>query len=234
MSMSAANFVAYHSVHRMGYAYSASTPDGFSCKSSKSRAFLERAIGRDVWVIEGRRDAKGSTQFGLAAVYTPDAVADGVDHFLIKGDQGREFSPPIPLNGVPWFEALLQEQKNFSLGFNEIHDTGVVAGLAKLTSPAEAEVQTSAPTDANVETKVPVEAPAPQATDNASRVARWLRQRRGNYYCHHCISREAGVTPIAQVNQIVRPLQQAPKEWRYGDAPCSGCGRERKCIAYIG
>jgi hypothetical protein len=232
--MSATNFVAYHSVARMGYAYSASTADGFSFKSSKNRAFLERSIGSEVWVIEGRRDAKGATQFGLAAVYTADAVDDGADHLLIQGEEGREFSPPIPLNGVPWFEALVQEQNSFSFGFNEIRDAGVVAGLAKLASPAEAEVQMSAPTDANVETKVPVEAPAPQATDNAARVARWLRQRRGNYYCQHCISRESGVTPIAQVNQIVRPLQQAPKEWRYGDAPCSGCGRERKCIAYIG
>lgn len=91
--MSATNFVAYHSVHRMGYAYSARTADGFSFKSSKSRAFLERAIGSDVWVIEGRRDAKGSTQFGLAAVYTPDAVADGADHFLIQGDQGGSSRP---------------------------------------------------------------------------------------------------------------------------------------------
>ena len=234
MSMSATNFVAYHSVHRMGYAYSARTLDGFSFKSNKSRAFLERAIGSQVWVIEGRRDAKGSTQFGLVAVYTPDAVADSADQFLIQGDEGREFSPPIPLNGVPWFEALVQEQSNFSLGFNEIRDPGVVAGLAKLAGPAEAEVQTSSPADVSIETKLPVETSAPQPTDNAARVTRWLRQRRGNYYCHHCISRETGVTPIAQVNQIVRPLQQAPKEWRYGDAPCSGCGRERKCIAYIG
>lgn len=74
-------------------------------------------------------------------------------------------------------------------------------------------------------------ASAPASTSNAARVTRWLRQRRGNYYCQHCISRETGVTPIAQVNQIVRPLQQAPKEWRYGHAPCSGCGRERKLSA---
>jgi hypothetical protein len=234
VSKSATNFVAYHSVPRMGYAYSERTANGFFFKSSKSRAFLERAIGSDVWVIEGRRDAKGATQFGLAAVYTPDTVDDGADHFLIQGEEGREFSPPIPLNGVPWFEALVREQSNFSFGFNEIHDPGVVAGLAALAHPAEAEVQTSSPTDVAIEAKVAVEASAPEATDNASRVARWLRQRRGHYYCHHCISREAGITPIAQVNQIVRPLQQAPKEWRCGDAPCSGCGRERKCIAYVG
>lgn len=70
--------------------------------------------------------------------------------------------------------------------------------------------------------------------DNAGRVTGWLRQKRGQYYCQHCISRETGVTPIAQVNQIVRPLAQAPKEWRYEDAPCSGCGRERRCIANVG
>ncbi len=232
--MSSTNFVAFHSVPRMGYAYSARPADGFSFKSNKSRAFLERAIGSEVWVIEGRRDAKGATQFGLAAVYTADVVDAGADHFLVEGEEGREFSPPIPLNGVPWLEALLQEQNNFAFGFNEIHDAVVVAGLADIAAPAEVEVQTSPPTEGNVEADVPVEAPAPQATDSASRVARWLRQRRGNYYCHHCISREVGVTPIGQVNQIVRPLQQAPQEWRHGDAPCSGCGRERKCIAYIG
>ena len=229
--MSAANFVTYHSVHRMGYAYSARTSDEFSFRSNKSRAFLERAIGHEVWVIEGRRDVQGTTQFGLAAVYTPDEVADGADHLLVQGDQGREFSPPIPLNGLPWFEELVQEQNNFTSGFSEIRDPGVVAGLAGLAAPTPAEVQTGVAAEVSTGTTEP---PAPEATDNAARVTRWLRQRRGLYFCNHCISRETGVAPIAQVNQAVRPLQKVPKEWRLGQAPCSGCGRERNCIAYVG
>ena len=235
--MSATNFVAYHSVHRMGYAYAARTSDGFSVKSNKSRVFLGRAIGNEVWVIQGRRDAEGTTQFGLAAVYTPETVEGGTDDFDVRGDQGREFSPPIPLNGLPWFDALLQEQNNFSFGFNEIRAPGVADGLAELAASASAaaaaDAPASVPDEVSIAMTAPVEMPAPEATDNAGRLARWLRQRRGNYYCHHCISREIGVAP-AQVNQIVRPLQRAPKEWRLGQAPCSGCSRERKCVAYVG
>ena len=232
--MSGTNFVAYHSVHRMGYAYSARPADGFSFMSNKSRAFLERAIGGEVWVIEGRRDEKGSTRFGLAAVFTPEAVTAEDDHFVVEGDQGREFSPAIPLNERPWFDALLQEQTGFSHGFNEIRDSEVVAGLAAASAPSEPAPEAAPPAEEKAEAVAPIATPEPEPMDNASRVTRWLRRRRGNYYCHHCISRETGVMPIAQVNQVCRPLQQSPKEWRFGEAPCAGCGREKKAIAFIG
>ncbi len=232
--MAAVNFFAFHSFRRMGYAYSERTGDGFVFMSNKSRAFLERAIGADVWVIEGRRDAAGATLFGLAAVFTPDAVSAEGDHFLVQGDEGREFSPPVPLSGRPWFEALAEQQGHFSLGFGEIHDPAAVAELAKVATPVEAVVPAVPPEAAPEAKPALVAEPAPEANDPASRVMRWLRQRRGNYYCHHCISRETGVMPAAQINQICRPLQKAPKEWRFGEAPCAGCGRERKAIAYIG
>ena len=232
--MSGANFVAYHSVHRMGYRYSARPADGFSFTSNKSRAFLERAIGREVWVIEGRRDEKGATRFGLAAVFTPESVTAEADHAVVEGDEGREFSPPVPLDEAPWFATLLDEQKNFTVGFNEIRDASVVAGLEQLAVPAAVEPPPPAQVAAAAKAPVAAAAPLPEPTDAASRVARWLRQRRGNYYCFHCISRETGVMPIAQVNQICRPLQKSPKEWRFGEAPCAGCGRELKAIAYVG
>jgi len=47
------------------------------------------------------------------------------------------------------------------------------------------------------------------------RVTRWLRSRRGRYVCQDCIILNTGVAPKALVNQIVRPLRQAPREWRY-------------------
>lgn len=45
--------------------------------------------------------------------------------------------------------------------------------------------------------------------DNATKITDWLRQRRGQYFCHKCVSAGTGVEPQAQVNQIIRPLQAA-------------------------
>lgn len=72
------------------------------------------------------------------------------------------------------------------------------------------------------------------AVDNAERVTRWLRSKPSRRYCQTCITENTGVGPQAQVNQIVRPLAQAPKEWRYDKTMCDGCGRDRKCVAHVG
>jgi hypothetical protein len=70
--------------------------------------------------------------------------------------------------------------------------------------------------------------------DNAEIVTDWLRSKPGRYYCPTCVSENTGVRPAAQANQLVRPLAQAPKEWRHTDTLCDGCGRSRKCIKFVG
>jgi hypothetical protein len=45
--------------------------------------------------------------------------------------------------------------------------------------------------------------------DNATRVADWLKARKGRYFCQRCVNIGISVNPAAQVNQIVRPLANA-------------------------
>jgi hypothetical protein len=70
--------------------------------------------------------------------------------------------------------------------------------------------------------------------DNTEIVVSWLRSKPGRYYCQTCITENTGVAPATQVNQIVRPLAPASKEWRYMSTTCDGCGRSRKCIKFVG
>jgi hypothetical protein len=68
---------------------------------------------------------------------------------------------------------------------------------------------------------------------NADLLANFLKQNRGNYYCEPCLSERTGITPLAQVNQLVRPLQNA-REYRRMKTNCSACNRDRICIGYFG
>lgn len=48
----------------------------------------------------------------------------------------KEFAPPVPLNNLAWFPALLKSQSNFSLGFNRLSDETVVEALAAIQPKA--------------------------------------------------------------------------------------------------
>jgi len=48
------------------------------------------------------------------------------DLYIISGHRVKEFSPPVPLNGLSWFPIFLKSQSNFSLGFNRLSDEVVV------------------------------------------------------------------------------------------------------------
>jgi hypothetical protein len=126
-----ADYVAYHSVRKMGRDF---TPGKgpYVFLSGKSRTFLEKVIGREVWVVTGTPGPDGKTIFRLAAVYTPDEVTQGSDVFLVKGTRGHGFKPPIELNDLPWFESLYREQHNFSYGMSRIRDENVIQALYAL------------------------------------------------------------------------------------------------------
>jgi hypothetical protein len=68
---------------------------------------------------------------------------------------------------------------------------------------------------------------------NAQIVTDFLKANKSRYFCHSCVSAGTGVTPQAQVNQIIRPLEHA-KEYRYMQTTCSECSRDRKCVGYFG
>jgi hypothetical protein len=69
--------------------------------------------------------------------------------------------------------------------------------------------------------------------DNATKVADWLKARKGKAFCNRCVGKGSSIEPVNQVNQLVRPLGNT-KEYAYKEATCSECGLERKCVAYIG
>jgi hypothetical protein len=82
-----------------------------------------------VWVVVGRRDGSATT-FSLAGAFTPSEVRAEPDGFGIVGS-GTPFRPPIDVTTRPWFQALLQEQRNFSFGFNRIRSKEIVAELER-------------------------------------------------------------------------------------------------------
>ena len=70
-------------------------------------------------------------------------------------------------------------------------------------------------------------------SDNTTTVVSWLKARKGQYFCHVCVSEGTGVQPVNEVNQIIRPLGHT-REFRYMKTTCSGCTRDRNCVAYFG
>jgi hypothetical protein len=125
------NYVAYHSADIMGYEYGPG-PAQFRFFSRKSRKFLERSIGCDVWVVTGTRNQKRKMVYRLAAVYQPDEVRDCRGCFHVLGKRGCIFRSPVELNDAPWFQTLFREQNRFSFGFNRIQAEAVVKALREL------------------------------------------------------------------------------------------------------
>ncbi|MCB1920550.1 MAG: HNH endonuclease [Candidatus Competibacteraceae bacterium] len=125
------HFVAYHSAQRMGYELETSDE---LCFFSRKLGLLKKAIGNTVWVIQGILDGK-KTAFSLCGAYIADRVDiedPSSDLYIISGHRVKEFSPPVPLNGLSWFPTLLKSQSNFSFGFNRLNDEVVVQALNTL------------------------------------------------------------------------------------------------------
>ena len=64
-------------------------------------------------------------------------------------------------------------------------------------------------------------------------LVKFLRAHRGQYFCDRCLSEKTGITPLAQVNQLARPLEHA-KEYRRFKTTCSGCTKDRLALGYFG
>ena len=125
------HFIAYHSVQKMGYEYGTS---GTLVFLSKKVGLLKKALGNIVWAVQGMPDGK-KTAYSLCGAYIADSL-DPEDPssnlYIIRGSQGTGFVPPLPLNQLSWFPALLKSQSNFSLGFNRLNDETVIQGLSTL------------------------------------------------------------------------------------------------------
>lgn len=122
------HFIAYHSTERMGREYQAGERLQFL---SKKVGLLRKAVGNIVWVVQGSRNGR-KTIYTLHGAYVADSVAPqtwGSDTHVIHGTRVTAFVPPLVMNGLSWFSALLASQNNFSLGFNRLSDDSVLNGL---------------------------------------------------------------------------------------------------------
>jgi hypothetical protein len=135
------HFIAYHSAQKMGYELEDSTELRFL---SRKFGLLKKAVGNTVWVVQGIPDGK-KTAFSLCGAYVADRVDiedPSSNLYVISGQRVKEFAPPVPLNNLEWFPALLKSQSNFSLGFNRLSDETVVQALTsfqvKVNQPSPA------------------------------------------------------------------------------------------------
>lgn len=127
------HFIAYHSAQRMGYDYGS---PGALTFLSKKLGLLKKAIGNTVWVVLGTPDGK-KTAYTLCGAYVADSIAPespSSNVYVIRGSQGTDFVPPVPLNQLSWFPTLLKSQSNFSLGFNRLSDEATILALSALQS----------------------------------------------------------------------------------------------------
>lgn len=137
------HYVAYHSTKLMGRGYAPG--EEFSYSTKKPESYLRGAIGAWAWVIVGEKTT-GGTAFHLVGVYAIAEVREEDDGFVVSGP-GNPFEPPLLLNSEPWFQELIQEQANFSLGFNRIRGAAVVAALETRLAAAGRESLSVSPSD---------------------------------------------------------------------------------------
>ena len=129
------HFIAYHSAQRMGYELESSDELRFF---SRKLGVLKKAIGNTVWVVQGTPDGK-KTAFSLCGAYIADRIEvedPSSNLYVISGQRTKEFSPPMPLNGLDWFPLLMKSQSNFSLGFNRLSEEAVVLALTSIQAKA--------------------------------------------------------------------------------------------------
>ena len=91
------HFVAYHSAQRMGY--ECGSP-GLLTFLSKKLGVLKKAIGNTVWVVQGTPNGK-KTAYTLCGAYIAESIAPqspSSNTYVIRGTQGMDFVPPVPLN----------------------------------------------------------------------------------------------------------------------------------------
>ena len=130
------DFVAYHSTDIMGHELESGGPVKFL--SRKSRHFLERAIGCNVWIITGTRDSSSHMIYRLVGRYTPSEIRDNPsdpDLHIIYGEHEELLEPPLVLNDLDWFQELFRAQNKFSYGFNQIRGEAILAALNSAIQP---------------------------------------------------------------------------------------------------
>ena len=133
-----ADFVVYHNPDTARREYHHEWGSLFCVHTNKST--ICNCRGDTIWIVQGKA-GKPRKKFTLEARFVLDATQPS-DHpnFAWEGlgREGVTFDPPIPLNGLPWFDDFFDKQHNFRSGFNEI-DPATVRHLEKLEAEREQE-----------------------------------------------------------------------------------------------
>lgn len=98
--------------------------NGFAIYANKS---IRHLVGQRIWLVSGETrtqtpvsQQKRKKSYFLETTFVVDEVIDG-NPKVARGRHGIRFDPAIPLDGLPWFKELQQQQQNFSLGVREIN-----------------------------------------------------------------------------------------------------------------
>lgn len=132
------HFVAYHNAEKMGHVYDGA--HGYAFFSSKALGFLDKTLGEVIWAINGSRSTSRTTLYSVCAVYTPEEVLEVDDpqfKFIVSGNVGHDFDPPITLNSMSWFADFLKSQSNFSLGISEVKNAAHIDALVALAKDVD-------------------------------------------------------------------------------------------------
>jgi hypothetical protein len=125
------HFVAYHIADKRGPLDRTRQHDIEAIGSKKSLKALQAAIGSRVWLFEGRGTTTGKPIFSLAYSFVAETAEDAPDgeEKQLSGSSVIYFEDEV-LNDLPWFKRLKIEVANFSLGFQEVKNSDVIAQLA--------------------------------------------------------------------------------------------------------
>ena len=119
------HYVAYRKVEEWGPVDEVG-PE-FTHWTPKRMAYLEKTLGQNIWVISG--EGKGDEMtYKLCHVFTPEKIVRSGAGYVLRG-KGTGFVPHADVTGQYWFGKLLDEQKDFSRGLNEIKDRNVIDAL---------------------------------------------------------------------------------------------------------
>jgi hypothetical protein len=121
------NYIVYHNPDQRGFTANRSD---FSILTNKTAP--RDVCGSTIWLITGEGKPR---QFFLALKFVADEVQSGEDEGFrtrISGEHGQRFDPMVRLDGETWFAEFKRQRANFSLGFGEIKDPEIIAGLERL------------------------------------------------------------------------------------------------------
>lgn len=103
---------------------------------SKKVGLLKKAIGQNVWVIQGVPN-KPKTSYFLCGSYIAEKVEvvdSSLGLYALIGRKTSHANSAIPLAQFSWLNDFVKSQSNFSLGFNRLSDDYFIRELSKLSS----------------------------------------------------------------------------------------------------